>query len=340
MTALLKFERLEAPGVWKKTPSSPLVDVVVAVGDATMVLTDPRTDKPLVHWSLPAVTRLNPGQHPAIFAPGGTDSPEIVEIEDELMIEAIEKVHTAIEARRPKPGRLRGILLAFVVIGATAAAAAWVPDAVVAHAARIAQPAQREAIGNQILMQIERDTGPACDRPAGAVVLERLSQRLTNGQTRLVVLPATMGGARALPGNIVVFGNDLLANQISPDVAAGHVLAAVSAAAHQDPLRAAVEWAGFRASISMLTTGELPAASLSGFGRRVAMSPLPRAPTDELLSDMRVHGISSEPYARSLDPSGESVLELIESDPFSAEPPAKPILSPGEWSQLQKICRD
>lgn len=65
MTALNQYERLEAFGVWRETPKAQLRDVVVSFGDATLILTDPRSNVPLTHWSLPAVTRLNPGAMPA-----------------------------------------------------------------------------------------------------------------------------------------------------------------------------------------------------------------------------------------------------------------------------------
>ena len=95
MTALTQFQRLEATGVWRPNPSERLRDVIVSFGDATLILRDPRSEEPLSHWSLPAVTRLNPGQMPAIFAPGDAEQDEVVEIDDTLMVQAIERVHSA-----------------------------------------------------------------------------------------------------------------------------------------------------------------------------------------------------------------------------------------------------
>ena len=40
MTALTQFDRLEAPGVWRPAPGARLRDVVVAFGDATLILRD------------------------------------------------------------------------------------------------------------------------------------------------------------------------------------------------------------------------------------------------------------------------------------------------------------
>ena len=168
MTALTQFERLEAPGVWRAAPGARLRDIVVSFGDASLILRDPRSEEPLSHWSLPAVTRLNPGQMPAIFAPGDAAQDEVVEIDDRLMVEAIERVHTAILASRPRPGRLRGALI-WSTLGALALAAViWLPGAVMAHAARIAPPASRMCSVRVVLPAPFGPISPTM-RPAGMV---------------------------------------------------------------------------------------------------------------------------------------------------------------------------
>ena len=338
MTALTQFQRLEAAGVWRPEPGARLMDVVVSFGDATLILRDPRSEAPLSHWSLPAVTRLNPGQMPAIFAPGSADQDEVVEIDDKLMVDAIERVHTAIAASRPHRGRLRGILVAGGLGLAVLAAVIWLPGAIMTHAARIAPPAQRTSVGLEILADMRQSTGAPCDRAAGAAVLDRLAARLLGPEGRVVVLPATLRGARALPGRIVVIGDDMIAGEPGPAVAAGHILAADLGAKSADPLREVVRNAGLRAAIALLTSGALPQGSLAGQGHEFLTSPPARPDDESLLARMREAGVPSEPYARSLDPSGESVLTLIEADPFRTAPPEKPVLSDGEWVQLQQIC--
>ncbi len=338
MTALTQFQRLESPGIWREKPGARLRDVVVSVGDATLILSDPLSEQPLSHWSLPAVTRLNPGQRPAIFAPGGPDTDEIIEIDDDVMVAAIEKVHVAIEASRPRKGRVRtGLLLtglaAFVLAGVL-----WLPGAVISHAALVAPPAQRDAVGRQVLAQIARSTGAPCSRAAGAAVLDRLAQRVTGPQSRLVVLPAHVRGARALPGQQIIIGDDLVAGQTTPDVVVGHVLAARIAAEHDDPMRAALRYAGLGAVARLLTGGALPDGALDGYGEMLLAQTPPQPDDEQMLAAFEKIAVSSEPYARSLDPTGETVLTLIEGDPFRTRSPGEPILSDGEWVQLQQIC--
>lgn len=337
MTALNQYQRLEAAGIWRETPSSKLRDVIVSFGDATLILTDPRSEVPLAHWSLPAVTRLNAGKLPARYAPGGPDCGEELEIDDELMIAAISKIHTVIEASKPHPGRLRGGLMLAAAGVMAVLAVFWVPPALVRHAADIAPPAQRAEIGRLVLAEMAKTTGSPCSRPAGDMVRQRLAQRLVGPDMDIVVVPATLRGAIRLPGPIIVLGEDLIEGQATPEVAAGYILAAQANALSNDPMLAALRHAGPRATFHLLTTGTLTAKSLAGYGEVLLASAVPRPEDDALLAYFTRAGISSEPYARSLDPTGESVLGLIEADPFRTAAP-EPVLSDREWLALQEIC--
>lgn len=337
MTALNQYQRLEAAGIWRETPQSKARDVIVSFGDATLVLTDPRSETPLAHWSLPAVTRSNPGKMPARYVPGGIDADEQLDIEDELMITAIERVHRAIEASKPHPGRLRGGLMLGAAAIMAVLAIFWVPPALVRHAANVAPPAQRAEIGRMILSEIAKTTGNPCARPAGDMVRNKLAARLIGPDARIEIVPATLRGALQLPGSIIVIGEDLVAGQVTPEAAAGHILAARAAAVQSDPLLAALRYVGPRATFQLLTNGTLPEKSLAGYGEKLLADPVPRPADELLLSYFTRAGLPSEPYARSLDPTGEATLGLIEADPFRTTTP-RPVLSDREWIALQEIC--
>ncbi|MEM1073925.1 MAG: hypothetical protein AAGI36_05695, partial [Pseudomonadota bacterium] len=70
MTALKKYARLEASGLWRAAPDEQRREVVVSIGEATLVISDMR-DSAITHWSLAAVERSNPGKRPALFHPDG-----------------------------------------------------------------------------------------------------------------------------------------------------------------------------------------------------------------------------------------------------------------------------
>ena len=99
MTALTEYDRLEASGIWRPAPYIQRRDVLVSLGEATLSILDQR-EQALAHWSLPAVERMNPGQMPALYAPG-IDASEQLELDDETMIKAIEKVRSVVARHRP-----------------------------------------------------------------------------------------------------------------------------------------------------------------------------------------------------------------------------------------------
>lgn len=338
MTALTEFERLEAQGSWRETPEARLREVIVSVGEATLTLSDPKSERPLSHWSLPAVIRLNPGKQPAVYSPNPDGPDETLEIDDPLMIEAIERVQRAIASRRAHPGRLRGGLTLLAALLMAAAAVVWLPDALTRHAARIAPPAQAHAIGKAVLADITRSTGAVCERSSGRAVLDWISPKLIAEEAEIHVVPAPVNGARRLPGQVYVLGNDMLLTAPGPEAAAGHLIAAQLAVPDRALLLDALEYAGTGAVLQLLTLGTLPRDALRGYGEQLLQRPAPAPQDERLLEAFERKGISSTPYARSLDPTGTSVMKLIEADPFRDAPPPKPLLNDQQWLALQQIC--
>lgn len=338
MTALTEFQRLEAQGSWRETPESRLREVIVSVGDATLVLSDPKSDRPLSHWSLPAVTRLNAGKMPAIYAPGSQRADETVEIDDPLMIEAIERVQRAIAQHRAHPGRLRGVLTVLAVVAMLVGLMIWLPDAIIRHGAKIAPPAQARQIGEAVLADIERSTGKACTRDSGQAVLTWLASRLIDKNAEIFVVPGALNGALRLPGDVYVLGADLLEGAAGPEAAAGHVIAASLATQDKAITRQALRHAGLTAVLRLMTLGTLPSAAMTGYGEELLAQSPPRPETDAFLERLKDRRISSEPYARSVDPTGASLPELIENDPARSADFTKPLLTPPQWQALQQIC--
>ncbi|PCD76126.1 hypothetical protein [Pseudothioclava arenosa] len=338
MTALPEYQRLEAQGLWRETPEAQRQQVILSFGDATLVISDDRAVKALAHWSLPAMIRLNPGKRPALYAP--SDEPgEELELDDDTMIAAIEKVHALIEARRPHPGRLRTALFGGLGVLAALLILFWLPGALIDQAARVAPLPKRTEIGRAVLAELTTLTGAPCRSPAGNSALRALARRL-NGANEIVVLPGTLRGARLLPGRIAVIGADAIEGPDTPEVAAGQLIALHLASAGRDPLQDLLDWAGPLAALRLLTTGNLSPEYLKGYGRELLETP-PARPADEpLLQAFAEAGVSATPYAFALDPSGESVLGLIEADPFKGAPAPEPVLADGQWVALRDICSD
>ena len=66
MTALTQYSRLEATALWRPTLDAQRREVIVSIGDATLVIAT-INDQALTHWSLAAVVRANPAVSPAVF---------------------------------------------------------------------------------------------------------------------------------------------------------------------------------------------------------------------------------------------------------------------------------
>ncbi|TMV90496.1 hypothetical protein FGG78_12785 [Thioclava sp. BHET1] len=336
MTALSEYERLEAIGLWRPEPGAQRREVIVSLGDASVVISDSKSSSALAHWSLPAMIRRNPGTRPALFAP--SDEPgEELEIEDETMIAAIEKVHVIIETHRPHPGRLRGVLIGAVVLAFGAVGILWVPGAMVDHAASITPQAKRIEIGRKLLTELATMTGPPCRSGPGDRALSQLSARLPAHAT-IVVLPEALAGARLLPGKLAVVGRNTIDGPDTPEVVAGYLIAAEASGSDDTPLKRMLEALGPAASLRLMTTGNLPDSGIVDYAKRLLREPPERADSDTLLRAFKAAGVSSTPYAYALDPTGESVLSLIEADPFKGAPAPRPVLADAQWVALQDIC--
>lgn len=336
MTALKQYERLEALGIWREGPEAQRREVICSFGDATLVIFDGRSNRPLAHWSLAALVRCNPGRMPAVFSPS-EEPGEDLEIEDRDMVAAIEKLQSALEAQRPHPGRLRGMLI-WGVVGLVVAGLVWkLPSAVVEQTARVTPAAARAEIGRAVLADLAKTTGTPCHSTSGDAVLTVLSERLP-GQRQIVVLPRALPGGLRLPGDILAVDRRVVTGPDTPDVIAGTVIA-TELADRQEPLLKFLEWAGLGTAARLLISGSLPEGSAQGYGRALLDAPQAPAPdTAALLPAFAAAGVSSAAYAYFLDPSGESVLPLIEGDPFGGKPAARPILDEAQWISLQDIC--
>lgn len=339
MTALQEYERLECSGLWRDGPEAQRREVIVSFGDATLVISEVLSGRAITHWSLPAVVRL-PGQGlPARYAPS-PEAEEELEIDDEAMVAAIAKVHHLIEARRPHPGRLRRALLGGALAAVAGTLVFWIPDALVRHTAASLPFAKRQEIGRAALADLARLTGTPCSSPEGQEALARLHERLLGPAGEIYVVPDGVGRSLVLPGGIVVLGRAFIEAADAPEVAAGEVLAANLAATAEDPLVTVLRHAGLRATFTLLTTGDLPLGASVGAGEALLARERPALAETALVERFAAAGVAAAPYAYAIDPSGESVLSLIEADRLRGNEPDRPVLDDSDWVALQGICAE
>ena len=118
---------------------------------------------------------------------------------------------------------------------------------------------------------------------------------------------------------------------------AGAIIAAHLRAKARDPLARLLDDAGLGEVLRLLATGSLSddalrahAEMLLGGTRAIA-----RRGADRGFARGQVR---ATPYAYARDMTGETVLGLIEADPFARDADLPPILSDGNWLRLQGIC--
>ncbi|MEM9637719.1 MAG: hypothetical protein AAGA94_08740 [Pseudomonadota bacterium] len=335
MTALKKYARLEASGLWRASPEDQRREVIVSIGDATLMISDLR-DQAITHWSLAAVQRANPGKRPALFHPDG-DTGETLELgpDEHQMIDAIEKLRRAVERTRPRPGRLRWLGMSLSIATVVAAGVFWVPQALIDHTLAVVPQVKRMEIGDALLQRIERMTGPACAEPAGLRALSTFRARL--GADRISIMPGAVQTSLHLPGHHILLNRALVEDFEEPDVAAGFAVVEQSLSRARDPLQDLLDVSGTWASFQLLTTGQIKSELLDSYAETLLTRDRPQPAPESLLAVFAAAQLRSTPYAYARDITGETVLPLIEGDPMSGAAP-KALLSDADWLRLQNIC--
>lgn len=337
MTALEKYARLEAEGLWRSAKDTQRRNVIVSIGNASLVITDAQ-DRPLTHWSLAAITRDNPGKYPAVFRPDG-DAEESLELarNDKEMIDAIELLRKAVERRRPKPGRLRLFLFTGIVVALVALSILWLPNAVKTYALHIVPEIKQQDIGAKILVQMSEFSGKPCQSPIAEHAINKLTKRIGDSSIRVHVLRDGLKTTAHLPGGFILIARELIEDHEDPDVVAGFILVEKLRSDQKQALKALLDFAGTLATFKLVTTGELPQSTLKNYAQYVLMSP-PRDISDaQVIAGFASVNLQIGAYAYALDMTGEDSLSLIEA----AQPTSQismPILSDNDWIRLQNIC--
>ncbi|MFY0597659.1 MAG: hypothetical protein JXQ85_14600 [Cognatishimia sp.] len=334
MTALNKYQRLEASGLWRATTDEQRREVIASIGDATLVISDMR-DQPLTHWSIAAIKRSNPGKLPAVFHPAGDSSEtlELAEHETE-MVAAIEKLQKAIHRKDSRPGRLRGAMVAASIAAVAAGVVFWLPDALRNHVTSVVPDINRVVIGQDIMGQMSAVTGQACQEEIAVGALGKLALRLDLNE--IVVVPGGIRSTASLPGGVVLVSRAILEDHEDPAVVAGYVLAEKLRAEANDPLGKLLETGGIWASFRLLTTGQLKTETLRDFSETLA-GEIPMLVEGDLLAGAFAQAqVPATPYAYAIDISGETTIDLIEADALIDSDTE--VMSDGEWVALQEIC--
>jgi hypothetical protein len=346
MTALTDYDRLESPGLWRSSPLEQRREVIVGLRDTSLVLSDPKTDMAITHWSLPALMRAETGDvegpGTAIYRPG-LDASETLELHDEVMIAALDRVIKGLKRRRSHPGRLRGFIFGGIVVTVVAGCTLWLPGVLTRQTAAILPAPNLAELGQMALEDLQRVTGSPCTGGLGLRAASALSERLLGrGGGRIMVMRDGLHGALVLPGGLVVISRDLVEAPPDAETAAGYILAALAQRGDEAAqTERFLTHAGLFATLRLLTSGTLPTGSMDGIGETLLIEAVrdPVLTPDQLLPLFEAAQISPRAYADALNGPATLREGLIAKDPFQGISP-RPVLDDADWVSLQAICFD
>lgn len=341
MTALTKYAKLEGSGLWAASGPDHRREVIVAFGDATLIILDSKSEQVLSHWSLPAVERLNPGKRPAIYSPDAEHS-ETLELDDDLLIEALTELRAALNPplgllQRLRRGALWGAAVAGLALGVFV-----VPSTLAKHTTSVVPSAKRVELGESMLTDLSQEGARICLSGLGANALAALQRRLFDGPGRLVVVDGLdTPGPRVqhMPGRLFVIDARLLSVAESPEELAGAVLVAATRAAIGDPLGDLLRYAGSLATFRLLTSGDLPARALRGHASALLRAPAEVPDADAVLEQFVRTNVSPLAFALSpaaMDPARDALAPALRAAPPVAQ--AGAVLSDGQWVSLLALC--
>ena len=341
MTALKKYAKLEGPGLWAGSGPDQRREVIVAFGDATLIIMDSKSEQVLSHWSLPAVERLNPGKRPAIYSPDAENS-ETLELDDDLLIEALTTLRAALNPPLGLFQRLRRAAIWGAAVAGVALGVFVVPSTLAKHTTSVVPMAKRVELGEAMLTDLSQEGARICQGGLGVNALAALQRRLFDGPGRLVVVDGLeMPNPRVqhMPGRLFVIDARLLDAAESPEELAGAILVAASRTTADEPLRALLRYAGSLATFRLLTSGDLPVRALRGHASALLRAPARLPDADAALAQFTRAGVSPLAFITSpvaMDPARDTLAPALRMGPAISQ--AAPVLSDGQWVSLLALC--
>lgn len=335
-TALHQYQRLEAEALWRASPDARRVDVIVSIGQSSLIIKDYQ-ERALAHWSIAAVERQNPGQFPAIYAPDG-DPGEILEISEEEteMVAAIEKLRRTVALRRPKSGRGRKVSLIAILAISLGLGVFWMPQAIREYAFDVVPQVTQRDVGTRVLMEMSAFSGKPCASPIADPALRRLTARLGLPEGSITISPDLTQAIIPIPGQYFAANRTLVEDFEDPDVLAGYVLSAQAANVLTPPFKILLDHLSLFDVFRLLATGQVPSEALSEFAQDHLLTTTKLAPAQDIIAAFDAAELRLSAFAYAVDVTGETTIDLIEADQTAK--PTRPSLGDQDWIRLQGIC--
>lgn len=335
MTALDKYQRLEATGLWRQSPDDPGREVIMQFGKATLVL-NASDDSPLAHWSIPAIEIVADDGETTVYALD-SDGYETLTTSDRDMRAALSAI-LAGKTAATDPGPTRGgrILKALTVLVAIAALITLIPTFLSSYSHRLIAPERAGLLSAEMMPMIEARTGPRCTFGPGIRALDSIVARLDPATAmRLDVLDLGDLNLISLPGNHVLLNRRIVETAQSADEIAGWAALGLAGSEKSPALRGLFDGGGVWDGMRFWATGHLAdSAKTRAVNRVLIASGSGVAGLDEKAADiLSAAELPVRPLAKSLFRNG------ITTTIGSSEADGRPMdLADGDWVALQEIC--
>lgn len=332
-----QFDRLESLGLWKETDTSQKREVIVSFGKSSLVLYDIR-NFPLTHWSFAALRCIHKKDGRMIYTPD-QNSFETLEISDDTMNRAIQRVCKAVYYPRPHRGRIRVLFFGLGLICLGLLSKYWLPEALARHTSDLITQNKAQEIGKDMTAIIQTQTGPFCQSSRFDFITRKLESRLKL-ESEFILYIAHLDTRKSvhLPGGIILVDRSLIENFSQSDILAGYVLMEQVLYSEVPPFQRLFLNAGILSTLRFLTTGELDYRILKTYVNMRITSSQRLPDIKKLQAAFQEKKISSQDFARVFDPTLETTQALMKENTVLDQ--QNQILSDQEWLTLQSVCDD
>ncbi|MEX2519174.1 MAG: M48 family metallopeptidase [Paracoccaceae bacterium] len=373
MTALAKYELLEAPGRYFDGATAAAREVVVRFGDASLILMT-ADDTPITHWSLAGLRNVGGGAGALSLTPDH-ESDERLLITDEYMTAAIRAVCPSLSERRKTPGPRwrKAALWAAAALGSIYLIIFHLAPALSDQLAELIPPEAEIAMGEEMARQfasfIAEGEPRFCGEGGGqgGLALQKLVRRVSTGADAHVPLTVRvfdhpMVNAFALPGGQILLFRGMIRAADSPEAVAGVLAHEIGHVAARDPTRLTLRSAGTAGLIGLLLgdfTGATVTVALSeallrsgyqrdaettadGFAARLlAREGLPTTPLAGFFLSLKAQSGGGAALFSHLSshPDLDGRTQAMRDADTIGDAPYEPALTDQEWVALRNICR-
>ena len=334
MTALERYQRLEATGLWQEGSDADPREVIVSFGDATLTLSD-LEERPLGHWALAGMRVLEEAPEGTIYATT-PDAYETLTIRDDDMIAAIAAVSRAPGPhRRSAPARRsRRMWIALALMALIAATATFGPELLRGQAVRMTPPERAAEYGDRMLLDIMDRRGALCAASEGIRALEDLASRVLPGSdANIRVIGLGTAPFALLPGGAILLDRRVIEAATGPDVVAGWIALAWPAPGSDAGVEELMRVAGPLGQLRHVFSGDIGAPALA----RAAAAALDTDPAADraplAMARVEAAGMGSAAFAESLRAAGMAAPAGSAGDPL-----APSVVGAAEWAAIRAVC--